>query len=479
MSPPEVVWPPDEKVKLIGALSRPQVVGVGIAFGVLGSGVAIDEPVGAGVVAIPVLLWTMLSLRGQPLRTRATARVRWLLRRRGTRQTPDEDRVGGRHGLSGITIHLATDRASHGAVGVIEAPGGTYTVVMPVDCSSLAFLPPAGQAERFDAWGDLLGGLCVEPGSTLTAERIAWVDVHRASDSTALARYHRAVGVQGPATEDYARYVSGFGAISSSHQVLVAVTITRAGSLRLARQQGFTGRSAVVLQAVTAAVGRQVGQELSQRGFVVGALLSPAELGRMIVEAGDPFSTPREQATARERFAMPEQTGPRHVHVERHQLVIDGAYHRVFSIAWPRTKVAADWLWKPLGMDGPKVVTVVFEPIAPSRADARREALTTRAASNNTMVAISRGRVRTTDRRKAQALQSAEQAVAAGHQELDGYGLIVVTALTPEDLNKRCELLRQKLREAGRAGARELTGEHDLGFLAALPLGMYVKPSVE
>ena len=231
--------------------------------------------------------------------------------------------------------------------------------------------------------------------------------------------------------------------------------------------------------AAAVAVGRQVGQELTQRGFTVGPMLSPAELGRMIVQAGDPFETRREDTSPRERFALPERSGPNHTTVERHHLAIDGAYHRVFSIAWPRTQVDADWLWKPLGMEGPKVVTVVFEPVAPSRADARREALTTRATSNNSMIAISRGRIRTTDRRKTQALHSAEQAVAAGHQELDGYGLIVVSARTPQDLNRRCQMLRQKLRETGRAGVRELTGQHDVGFAAALPLGIYVKPSVE
>ena len=40
MTPPQVLWPPDEKVKLIGALSRPQVLGVGAAFGVFGFGIA-------------------------------------------------------------------------------------------------------------------------------------------------------------------------------------------------------------------------------------------------------------------------------------------------------------------------------------------------------------------------------------------------------------------------------------------------------
>ena len=479
MNPPEVLWPPDEKVKLIGALSRPQVLGVGIAFGVFGAGIATDQPVAAGIAAVPVLLWTMLSWRGQPIRTRVNSWVRWLVRSHSARSGTDAGERAARSGLHGITIHLAHNPDGHAAVGVIEAAGGAYTVVLPVDCSSLAFLPSSGQAERFDSWGDLLGGLCVEPGSSLTAERIAWSDVHRASDPTALARYHCERGVDGAASSDYAQYVSGFGAISSSHRVLVAVTITRARSLRLARQQSFTGTPSDIMQAAAIAVGRQVSHELTQRGFDVAAMLSPADIGRVIVEVSDPFQQRGEHASAHARFSLPELTGANHITVERHQLIVDGAHHRVFSIVWPRTKVAADWLWKPLGMDGPKVFTVVFEPIAPSRADARREALTTRAASNNTMVAISRGRVRTTDRRKTQALQSAEQAVAAGHQELDGYGLVVVSARTPEELNKRCETLRQKLRETGRAGVRELTGQHDIGFAAALPLGIFAKPTVE
>jgi hypothetical protein len=479
MNPPEVLWPPDEKVKLIGALSRPQVLGVGIAFGVFGAGIAADQPVTAAVAAVPVLLWTMLSWRGQPIRTRVNSWARWHVRSRSASSKRGMRTRASEAGLQGFTIRLAHNADGHAAVGVIEAASGAYTVVIPVDCASLAFLPSTGQAERFDSWGDLLGGLCVEPGSSLTAERIAWSDIHRASDPTALAHYHRERGIDGAASSDYAQYVSGFGAISSSHQVLVAVTLTRARSLRLARQQGFTGTPSEVMHAAVIAVGRQVGSELTQRGFDVGAMLSPAAIGRMIVEVGDPFQQRGEHTSAHERFSMRERTGPNRTAAGLRELAIDGACHRVFSITWPRTKVSADWLWKPLGMDGPKVFTVVFEPIAPSRADARREALTTRAASNNTLVAISRGRVRTTDRRKTQALQFAEQAVAAGHQELDGYGLVVVSARTPEELNKRCETLRQKLRETGRAGVRELTGQHDVGFAAALPLGIFVKPTVE
>ena len=476
----EVTWPPDEKVKLLGALSRPQVVGVAAGFAVFGVGIMVGELLWSVVVAAPLLVWTMASCRGAPIRTTVTARCRWMCRRDKVWSSPIRGRGGVPACLRGLKLCLAAniDQEQRSA-GVVEGPGGSFTVVFAVDAPSLAFLPAAGQSQRFEGWGDVLGGLCVEPGTVLTAERIAWTDVHRAADPAALVAHHRSHGVNGPASDDYADYVVEFGSLAASHQVLVSATITRAGRLRTARQQGFTGTVRQVMIAAAVSVGVQVGQELRRRGYQIGALLSPCELGRLIVEIGDPFAARHDEPTARERFGLAERWGPDQLTVERHQLAIDGAYHRVLAITWPRTRVQADWLWRPLGIDGPKVVTVVFEPIAPSTADSRREALTTRAESNNTIVGLKRGRVRTTDRRKTEALQAAEQAVDAGHQELDGYALVVISGRTPDEVSRRCQQLRQTLREAGRAGVRELTGQHDFGFVAALPLGVRVKPAVE
>ena len=68
----------------------------------------------------------------------------------------------------------------------------------------------------------------------------------------------------------------------------------------------------------------------------------------------------------------------------------------------------------------------------------------------------------------------AERAVSEGHGELDAYMLIVVSASSREDLDRRCQSLRRRLRECGHASVRELSGEHDRGLAAALPLGMRV-----
>jgi hypothetical protein len=475
----DVTWPPNEKVKLFGALSRPQVIGVAAGFAVFGVGIMLGELLRSVVMAVPVLVWTMASHRGAPIRTTVTARCRWMCRRDKVWSSPIRGHGGVPACLRGIKLCQASVAGQQQSAGVVEGPGAIFTVVFAVDAPSLAFLPAAGQSQRFEGWGDVLGGLCVEPGTVLSAERIAWTDVHRAADPAGLVAHHRDHGVDGPASADYTDYVAEFGSLAASHQVLVSVTVTRAGRLRTARQHGFTGTPQQVMRAAAVSVGVQVGQELQRRGYQIGPLLSPCELGRLIVDIGDPFAARHYEPTAKERFGLAERSGPDQLTVERHQLAIDGAYHRVLTITWPRTRVDADWMWRPLGMDGPKVVTVVFEPIPPSTADSRREALTTRAESNNTIVGLKRGRVRTTDKRKTQALQAAERAVDAGHQELDGYALVVISGRTPDEVSRRCQQLRQTLREAGRAGVRELTGQHDFGFVAALPLGVRVKPAVE
>ena len=57
--------------------------------------------------------------------------------------------------------------------------------------------------------------------------------------------------------------------------------------------------------------------------------------------------------------------------------------------------------------------------------------------------------------------------------------MVIISGRTPDEVSRRCQQLRQTLREAGRAGVRELIGQHDFGFVAALPLGVRVKPAVE
>jgi hypothetical protein len=444
---------------------------VGIAAGML---------LGAAASAVPVLTWTFAQHRGVPIRTRVTARLRWLARRKRVWSMPIRARSGVPPCLRGVRLLLATDTtARHQPVaGVVQAPGGAYTVVFPVATASLAFLAADEQSSRFAGWGAVLGSLCVSDDTTVGADRVAWVDIHRGGNPDALVAFHRDAGVPGPASVGYGAWISGQDAAGSAHRVLVAVTLSRARQLQPARRNGFGGSIVDTMMAATIHVADELAGQLTAAGYVCDPLLTPADLGRVLVEAGDPFATRHDERTTRERFAMAERCGPQQVTVHRHHVSIDGAEHRVFALAWPKIAVAGDWLWKPLGGDGPKIVTTVFEPIPAFRANATRDALTTRAASNNVIAALS-GRVRSIDRRKADALAAAERKVSDGHQELDGYCLVDIAAPNADELARRCQLLRQTLYEAGRAGVRELTGVHDFGWAAALPLGIYVAPAAE
>ncbi len=352
--------------------------------------------------------------------------------------------------------------------------------MLPVTCDSVTFLDDAARDRRFGLWGDVLGSQCVEKGSSLVAERIAWTDIHRAANPHALKADHARFGVPGPATADYDEYVDGFGSVAADHHIVVSVTVST-GQLAVARTEaGLSGSNDEVMIKAAMSVGRSIRSRLEASGFRCGEFYRPSDVGRLIVEAGDPFATRSNTLTAKERFGLPERVGPDSVEVSRTQLAIDGAYHRCFQLVWPRTRVQPQWLWRVLAVEGPKLVTTVFETVPPSRADVDRDARAARQRSNSAIVAGRRGGDETTaDGRKRAALKADEQAVAAGHEELDCYSIIVISARTPAELTRRCERLREALRESGKANVRELAGLHDTGFRLALPLGDQVPNTKE
>jgi hypothetical protein len=433
------------------------------------------------------VVWTMGSWRGRPARSRVTAELRWVMRRdrdwtesaavgdvgrdlAATRQAPTF--------LQEVVPRTVESPHAGAPVGVVQAHA-SFTVVLPVSAASLAFEPPEQQVARFQRWGDALGGLCVEPGGGLRVERVAWTDLHgpAALDRSGDERLaHRA---DGPAALDYRDYVDAMHDTATGHRVVVSVTVTRAALLRAARGHGFEGEPDTVMSDAAALVATEVAGDLQRAGFSVGAPLAASEISRLLSTALHPFGRLPPSPWGHERFGLPIPVTPHRVKVERRQVIVDDTYHRVFAITWPRIAVDPAWAWMPLGADGPKLTSVVFEPVAPSRADARREALASRSAANNQILGLRRGRVRTVDLRKTGALHAAERAVAAGHQELDGYGLVAVAGRSLDDLNRRVQVLRQRLREAGRAGLVELDGWHDVGLAAALPIGHWVRPTVE
>lgn len=478
MSRRMVEFPSSERVSIIGGLSQGEALWSVVALGLFLGTLFTRLWWGLVVVGV-VLVWAFAPNRRAPFRVRVPAVGRWVVRRDKVWSAPLTGTATGSAPFLARTEVLLTHDVSTGApVGVVRDRAGVWTAVFGVERPSLAFGSEVEQAEAFGAWAEVLGGTCVERGMELAPSMVGWTDVHRAADPTELVRVHTERGVVGPASEDYAAYVDQFGTVASEHEVFVWVSLARRDHLRTARRAGFVGSVDEVMGAATVAVARSVAAGLSQRGFTTGELLSPAQISRLIGSTLDPWRGEREMSH-RERAGLAEPFTPRQVTVSRSSVAVDHAFHRCFSVEFPRTGVDPAWLWRPLGIDGPKITTAVFVPVPPSRADMQREAFTTRGLANNRAAfGSSRGRVREKDRRKVEALARAEVAVAEGHHELDGYLLVVLTARSDDELERRGHQLRQRLRETGRAQAHDLPGLHDTALAAALPIGRRAVRSV-
>lgn len=468
-----VEFPPAERVNLFGNFSRGELIGAGAAVGVFGGGVLTGWLFESLGVAAVILLWTFTPTRHRPMRVLVPAWLRWGLRRKRTWSAPIKGGASAPAFLDGVEVVLAG--GDHpGPIGVVVAQR-SFTVMFSVSRSALAFSNEAEQVEAFRSWGEVLGALCVERNTELTAEKVGWTDLHRAADPSSLVRYHDTFGVDGPATADYDAHLRTFGSLAAEHDVVVWATVTQAGRFRIAKRMGLRGNPAEVMQAAAIHAGNTLRGELGDRGFTVGALMAPAEIGRVLTSAIDPYR-PMEPTTRRERFGLAERTTPENqVTVKRDMVIVDRAYHRCFAVKWPTVAVHLLWLWRPLAVDGPKLVTTVFEPVPPSRADRQRDTSRSIGVKNNMSAAgEGDGHIRVKNLKKVDALHRAERAVAEGHGELDAYMLIVVSANDPDLLDRRCHTLRRRLRECGHASVRELSGEHDLALASALPLGLRV-----
>ena len=470
----EVEFPPAERVNLFGNLTRGELTGAALATGVFGVGAMTGQLVPALVATALISIWTFAPTRRRPFRLLVPSALRWAVRRDRTWSAPITGPGQGPAFLHGVEVQLAAADANPDPVGVVVSRR-SYTVMFTVDRAALTFSSESEQAQALASWGEVLGALCVERNTELTAERVGWTDVHRAADPAALVRYHDANGVDGPASSDYSDHLATFGTLAAEHDVLVWATVSQAGRFRLAKRSGMRGTVTEVMHAAAIRAGLTLRGELEDRGFAVGALMSPAEIGRVVTAAMDPYR-PTVPTTRRERFALPERTIPEsQVTVERDMVVVDRAYHRCFAVEWPTVAVQGEWLWKPLAVDGPKIATTVFEPVPPSRADRQRDSRRSIGSRNNVSAATEGdGHVRVKNLKKVDALQRAERAVSEGHGELEAYMLIVVSATSRDELERRCHTLRRRLRESGHASVRELSGTHDTALAAALPLGMRV-----
>ena len=469
---------------LFGAVPVTQLVT--LALGVIGSWAAVLANGPSPVALLPVAAAGAVGfgrVGGQPLHDLGPRAVLWAARRGGRRHRWYRPvTLTGHSGpkgsalpavLDGLDLFDVQDRPGGGprAIGVVrDRRAGLLTAVVPVSGDgTFGLADPATQEARLDLWGLALAGFCRE-GSPVA--RVAWHDWtsptgigEHATDITQRWQHEPAT----PARDSYLRLIDAVAPVSVRHEVLVTVTVDLRRTGR--RRRGLDGGLTALLEETRLFVGR-----LEHAGLTCAPALNAADLVTAMRVRSDPASLAKLAALRRSLAAAAStaapQFGPMAVAEDWNGARVDGAAHRSWWVArWPRREVPAAWLDQLLyGLSCTRTVTVVFEPVAPSRSDREIDRESVTRATNASDKARRGFRVKASDRKAGREVELREAELNDGYGELAYAGVVTVTVTDPEQLDRVAATVEQTAAQAGIELA-PLYGRQAAGWVASLPLG--------
>ena len=373
-------------------------------------------------------------------------------------------------------------RRAHRSVGVIrDRANGSVTAVLPVaGDGQFALADPITQDTKVELWGLALAGFCREGGAV---SRVTWHDWTSPGGIDDHLRAVRSRDDDGAPTarQSYLTLIEQVAPTSVRHEVLVEVTVdarlVRAANRRRRRPETDAAIE-VLLEEVRLFAGR-----LEHAGLDVGAPLDAAAVVEATRLRSDPRLVGMVPALSRSLAAAigraPADFGPMAVEEHWDHVHVDGAVHRTWWFArWPRREVPAGWLDQLLfGIPATRTVTVVFEPIAPSRSDRDIDKESVTRETNADDRARRGFRVKAADRKAAREVTARESELNDGFSELAYVGLLTVTASTLDELDQLGGVVEQTAAQAG-IELHALYARHAAGWVSSLPLGRTIARKV-
>jgi hypothetical protein len=376
--------------------------------------------------------------------------------------------------LDGLDIVGVEWRAGVSLGAVHDHRRHTLTAVVPVSGPQFV-VEPRGEQERLLAgWGDLLGQYAVERGvvshlswSDLAqpsgmGEHVAWLGSDERGDpnEAAAASYRELVEV---------------GTISAiNHEAVVTVTVARD---RLSHRRTGNGNAKEQLRRALVTSLDALLRGLRSADLAATDPLDPAGLQRLVRSRIDPVGARPRPRKGRlvERLALVRSStaGPLALETDWGHLRVDDAFHRTWWVGtWPRLSVPPAWLEPFLSGGGvTRSMTVYFQPVSTHQSRRRIERVLVKLESDAVTKEEKGRRVDARHRRATQALLDREEELVAGYPEMGYAGLVTVSARTLDDLDEHSEIIEQLARENG-MDLRVLDARQDLGWAAALPLGL-------
>ena len=372
---------------------------------------------------------------------------------------------------------------------VIDPKARTATAALVVRGHSFALLGSSDQDGRIAAWARVLSSMARE-GSAI--HRIQWIESCLPDNGGAVRRHfddHAVLGADSPAASSYRALMDEAAPVTRRHRVLVTLTIRTGRSSVAARSSrsespppsmrssagGSAGIGGVLAREVLSLHRALDGADVSVEG-----VLSPGALAREIVGASTSLvdtGHPADSDEPGERAGAPAHHGerPRHwpwpmaVEPTWDAVHTDETWHATYWIAeWPRVDVTPDFLGPLLFSPLRRSISLIMEPISPSRA--ARQVAQARTADLADGELRRRGGFLVTARhtREKESVEERDVELADGHTQYRFSGYLTVTSDSREELTTSCLAAEQA---AGQAGVelRLLYGAQDATFACSLP----------
>lgn len=376
--------------------------------------------------------------------------------------------------LDGIDIVGIDWRAGASLGAIRDRHRHTLTAVVPVTGPQFV-VEPRGEQERLLAgWGDLLGQYAVERG---VVSHLSWSDLAQPSgmgDHIAWLTSDERGTPNGTAAASYRELLEVGTDSAINHEAVVTITVVRE---RLSRHRTARGGVNEQLRRALVTSVEALLRGLRSADLAAADPLDPKRLQRLVRSRIDPVGARPRPRKGRlvERLAMVRSStaGPLALETDWRHLRVDGAFHRTWWVGtWPRLAVPPAWLEPFLSGGGvTRSMTVYFQPVSTHQSRRRIERDLVKLESDAVTKEEKGRRIDARHRRATQALLDREEELVAGYPEMGYAGLVTVSARTLDDLDEHSEIIEQLARESG-MDLRLLDARQDLGWAAALPLGL-------
>jgi hypothetical protein len=439
---------------------RPDVTGGVLALVALAGGVAVAcWPVAGRAVEewVPtVVRWSTDGMTGRR-RWRTMAPLTGHLAAQGgsTRHAVLQNDQGSFAALT--LLRLDAEPGAQRSVAVVQdTRQRTYTAALAVRGHSFALLGAEEKDRRIGGWSAVLAGLARE-GSMI--HRLQWLAVTLPDDGVAVRSYleeQAALPDDSTARRSYGALLDASGADTCRHDVQLVVQVREPRGRRPSTERQRESCAALLRECDS--LQRLIGDA----DVTVDGLLSPAELVGSLRRVGDAHSGAGSPVAG--------SPWPMAVEVEWHRVRTDQLWHATYWIAeWPRIDVGPDFL-APLLL-GPvrRSVSVVMEPVSPSRATRQVEHARTADIADSEL--RRRGGFLSTARRarETEIVVRREAELADGHASFRFSGYVTVSATTADALENGCQMTEQAAGQA-HLELRRLYGDQGRALLCTLPL---------